>query len=311
MPNVETFSIADREAWLERRRGLLNAADFSCVFGLHPYRTLAGLTASMHGLGGLGPDPDSQLIRRGHALEDDAIDELRRLHPTWQITKNDLQYVDVKQRIGATPDYIAINPERDGVGSLQVKVVNERKFKSDFVDDTPPLYHLIQLSVEMMLLPDCTWGAICVLVVGEFTFEAHVYPVDRNRGAEVRLRTAAAEFWRVFDAGEQPAIDFERDGALIALMFPHEVKGKVLDLSGDNALPDLLERREILRGTATDIEKRLKACETEIKAKLGDAETAILPGWKVTLKTTHRAGYTAEPTSYRQLRAMRFEHERQ
>jgi predicted phage-related endonuclease len=305
-PNVITYPIADREAWLARRQNYLNASDTACQFGLHKYKTLAQLVAWMRGLTDLDLDPENKLLRRGTALEDDAIDELRRLQPTWQITKCEHQYVDETLRMAATPDYFAVDPEREGVGAIQVKVVARSVFKSDWPDETPPLGYLLQLSQEMMLA-DCTWGAIVALVIGEFSFDAYIYPVERNVGAEVRLRTAAAEFWKVFDAGENPAIDYERDGALIALLFPHEKPGKVVDLTGDNALPDLLQRREILRDTAKDVEKRLKTCETEIKGKLGDAEAAIVSGWKVTHKTVNRSGYTVEPTSYRQLRASRVE----
>jgi predicted phage-related endonuclease len=309
---VRAYSTADRDAWLERRPRYLNASDNAALFGLHKFKTLAQLVARMRGVDGIGaldPDPESALIRRGHALEDDAIDEVQKLRPAWRISKCEHQYVDEQQRIAATPDYIAIDPEREGRGVLQVKVVNAQAFKRDWAD-APPLMYLLQLSQEMMLTPDCTWGAVVALCIGDFSFEASLYPIERNNTAEVRLRTAAAEFWRTYDAGEHPAIDFERDGALIALMFPKEVPGKVVDLSTDNAIGDLLTRREILRDTAKDVEKRLTAVENEIKAKIGDAEAALVPGWRITFKQQHRAAHEVKATSFRVLRATRHEQER-
>jgi hypothetical protein len=160
----------------------------------------------------------------------------------------------------------------------------------------------------MRLVPNCTWGAIGQLIIGNFTYTTNNYEVfARDRGAEIRMRTAAAEFWRAFDAGDQPAINFEKDGDLIALMFPHEVPGKVIDLSTDNIIQDLLQRREHLKGFIKEHKDKLDATETEIAAKLGDAEAALVPGWRITYKTQHRKGYPVAPTSFRVLRTSRHE----
>jgi len=309
-PGVEVHPIGDRNTWLERRRKYLNASDIACTFGLHDYKTLARLVAEMRGLTS-DVDPESPLIRRGHALEDDALDEIQKLRPAWHITPCLNQYIDPVARIACTPDALVINPVLEGVGCLQIKVVADSVFRRKWPDATPPLGYLLQVATEMMLVPNCTWSALGALVVGDFKFEAHVYPVDRNRAAEIRLRTAAAEFWQTFDRGDQPVIDFERDGALIALMFPTEVPGKIVDLSTDNLIGELLQRREILKATAKDVDTRLKATETEIKEKIGDAEAALVNGWRVTLKTQHRKEYSVAASSFRVLRTTRHEQEQQ
>ena len=291
--------------WRDERPRLLNASEISCCFGLNDYKTLAQLVAEKRGLTGLEADPESALIRRGHALEDDAVDEIQKLRPTWRISLNKDHYVDHGHRMAAIPDAIVRDPERDGIGALQIKVVSRPVFARKWQDDTPPLGYLLQLAQEMMLIPGCTWGAIGALVIGDFTFNAYVYPVDRNRTAETRLRTAAGDFWSAFDRGDTPVIDFERDGALIALMFPTATPGKIVDLSTDNAVGELLERREMLKATAKDVETQLKLAETAIKAKLGDAEGALVPGWRVTLKTQHRSAYEVAESTFRVLRAVR------
>jgi predicted phage-related endonuclease len=296
------------EHWLERRRKYLNASVIACLFGLHPYKTLARLVAEMRGTVESDVDPDSALIRRGHALEDDAKDEIQKLRQHWRISRCEHQYVDEHARIAATPDYLVEAPDRDGVGSLQIKVVASSVFRRKWTDETPPMGYLLQVATEMMLM-GASWGAIGALEIGEFTYQGHIFEVTRHRSAEIRLRTAAAEFWRAYDADEIPAIDFERDGDLIALMFPNETPGKLIDLSTDNAIGDLLQTREILKDTEKDVKKRLKTCEDTIKAKLGDAEGALVPGWRVTLKTQNNAGYTVEPFSFRALRVRRLEQE--
>jgi predicted phage-related endonuclease len=286
---------------------IFNASDMGSLFGVG-FKSLAYVSAKKRGIVPLASDdPENPLMERGLDFEDAARKRVARKYPAWQITKCTDHYV--ADPIGAKPDNLVIDPAREGVGVLELKVTAEPIHRREWLDDTPPLKYLLQLSTQMMLVPDCTWGAIGELVVGPFTYETNVYIVERNRSAEIRLRTAVAEFWQTFDAGGEPAIDFERDGALIALMFPHEVPGKVIDLSSDNAIRDLLQRRDILKDTEKDVVKRLKECENEIKAKLGDAEGAIVPGWRVTLKTQHRKGYTVEPSSFRVLRTTRHEQE--
>ena len=125
---VEIYPIGDRETWLERRRRYLNASDIACTFGLHDYKTLARLTAEMRGLES-DVDPDNPLIRRGNALEDDAKDEIQKQHPNWRIWRCENQYVDPIARVACTPDFFVEDPERPGIGSLQIKVVAQPTFK--------------------------------------------------------------------------------------------------------------------------------------------------------------------------------------
>src|SRR5262245_53535160 len=98
---VDVHPVSDA-CWEQERPKLLNASTRSCEFGAHDFITLAELTSQMRG----GPrrDPTSPLTERGHALEDDAVDAIRKLRPAWQITLNTNHYVDWQRRIGCTPD---------------------------------------------------------------------------------------------------------------------------------------------------------------------------------------------------------------
>jgi predicted phage-related endonuclease len=302
---IERRKINDRNEWLEWRRANLNASEIAACFGLHPYMSLAQLVAQKRGIEGLGPDPESALIRRGNALEDDARDEVEKLYPQWEITKNTDYFIALEHRLGATPDFLCLNPDRRGFGVLQTKVVANPIFRREWQHDTPPYYAILQTATEM-LLSNAAWGAIAPLVVGDFSFEVpQVYFIERHVGAEDRVYDAAREFWRAFDAGEQPTIDYDRDQKLISLLYPAEVPGKVVDLSTDNRVRELLETRELLRATKDDIEHRLESAETEIKAKIKDAEAAIINGWKVTFRQQHRRAYQVAASTFRVLRASR------
>ena len=293
------------------RFDLFNASDAGSLFGVG-YKTLARITAGKRDrLLDADDAEENPLLERGNDFQEPATKRVQKLRPTWRISRNLNHYVDRKLRMAAIPDNLVEAPERDGVGALEIKVVASSIFRDRWKDDTPPLKHLLQLTQQMMLVPRCTWGAIGVLIVGEFKYETRVYEIERNKGAEMRLRTAVAEFWQKYDAGDIPQVDFERDGDLIALMYPTATPGKIIDLQTDNAIGELLERREILRTTAKDIDKRLETCENEIKAKLGDAEAALVPGWYVSLKTQHRKETVQQASSFRVLRAKRQEERKQ
>ena len=49
-------------------------------------------------------------------------------------------------------------------------------------------------------------------------------------------------------------------------------------------------------------EQHVKEIETEIKAKLRDAEEARVAGWKITWKAQERAAYTVKASKSRPLR---------
>jgi len=306
-PEIEIHPITDA-CYRDERPTLLNASEIGSLFG-HGHKTLAHVTAMKRGLIEPGTDdPDSPLLERGRDFEEVAAKRVQRLRPTWKIERNTNHYVDRLNRIAAIPDYLATDPEREGVGCLEIKTVAEPNHKKEWLEGTPPLKYVLQLATQMMLVPNCTWGAIGQLIIGNFTYMMNIYTVDkRDHGAEMRLRTAAAKFWQAFDAGDQPVIDFEKDGDLIALLFPNEVPGKVVDLSTDNIIQDLLQRREHLKAMQAEFKDKLEATETEIKAKLGDAEVALVPGWRISFKTQHRKGYPVAPSSFRVLRTSRHE----
>src|SRR5215813_11727946 len=142
---IERRTITDRESWLVWRTEYLTASDIGACFGVHPYdKTLAQVSAEKRGLGGLGPDPESELIIRGNALEDDARDEVARLQPTWEINKSTSFYVDQEHRLAATPDFVCVDPERDGFGCLQIKVIASSIFREKWTEDLAPFGFILQ-----------------------------------------------------------------------------------------------------------------------------------------------------------------------
>src|SRR5262245_29878200 len=145
MGTVTRYPITDPTEHQERRKGLIGSSDKAVLFGLHKFTTIAQFTARLRGTTGLGPDPNSQLIKRGHALEAVGAAEAGKLHPTWTIEKCNTHFVDHDARTASSPDYMVIDPERSAKPApLQIKVIAEPEWRK--LEGAPAIAHLLQLS---------------------------------------------------------------------------------------------------------------------------------------------------------------------
>jgi predicted phage-related endonuclease len=307
---VERIPITGREQWLNLRRQDVTASVIGALFGVHPWQTIAGLHGEKCGLELPAPDPELSVIRRGNALESVVAQEVAKLRPEWRITKNTDYLRDAPARVGATADFW-IDGDPRGLGVLQTKTIGSYGFKKYWAGEygeepTAPMWIILQNITEVMLA-DAAFGAIGVLVIGDYQFDCHVVEIPRHKDAEHKIRVAVHSFWQALEAGQVPTIDYDRDGDLVRLMFPREVEGKVIDLRGDNRIVELCEMRARAADMIKIAEKAKKAAETEMREKLGDAEIAMVNGWRVSLKTTHRPEVVQKAVDYRVLRTSRIE----
>jgi predicted phage-related endonuclease len=299
---VERRVITSRETWLAWRRADITASTIAALFGLHPFETVFGIFAQKSGAA-LPDVEDNVALQRGRDLEQSVAGMVQRAHPTWKIRKANVYLHDSEHRLGATPDYFIRTA--DGYrGVLQCKTVNPYVFKREWTETDAPAWIVLQTLTEAMLAR-ASFAMIAALEVDGWHFRLHEYQVPRHAAAELRLLDAVASFWADFAAGKLPQPDYRRDGALIAAMNPNTTPGKSIDLRTDNAIPGLLEERAALKAQIDAAMARKDEIETEIKAKIGDAEVAIIRGWNVTLKEIHRKEHVVRATSFRQLRAVR------
>jgi predicted phage-related endonuclease len=304
---IARIAITSREQWLELRKHDITASTVGALFGLSPYLSPAQLFAEKTGR--LDPDePDSMALRRGRLLEGAVAEAFLEEHSGWKVTKAHHYYRDIKRRLGATPDYHLIAPDgRKGV--LQSKTVAPYVFKKSWTDQTAPTWITLQTLTEAMLTRS-DFGMIAALQVDGYKFELSVYEVPRHDAAERRIQDAVAKFWTDAAEGRAPAIDYTRDGALLAAMYPHHREGASIDLRGDNELPELLEEREAIKANVTIDEARIAEIEARLKEKLTDNEIGLVHGWRLTLREQHRKEYTVKPTSFRVLRVVREQEEK-
>ena len=286
---VERIPAGDRAAWLALRKRDVTASEIAALFDAHPYKTRFGLYADKTGAG--VDAGDNPAMRRGRILEP-AVAEAWFEERRERLVKCDEYLRCSVRRIGATPDYTRPNGE-----PVELKTVAPERWEE--WGNTPPLAYQLQALVQAMLM-DAPRAWLAVMVDNRAK-DLHVSEVPRHPAAEARITTAAAAFWQQVAAGDMPAADYSRDADAIAALFPRD-NGETIDLSGNNRLPSILSRRAELKAQISAAEREAETIDAEIKAAIGDASEATLPGWRLTLKAQTRPERVVAASTFRVLR---------
>ena len=300
---VERFPVIDRTSWLRMRGRDVTASVAGALLGVHEFVTPYQLYALKAGL--VAEDPEeTPPMRRGRLLEPIALQVLREDNPTWRVEKGAEYYRHADARIGATPDALAIDPERPGVGVIQVKSVEPSAFRTKWQreDGTveSPLWIACQAIAEATLT-GASWAIVAALVVGHGV-EVHPVEVPIHAGIMERLRAEVALFWQRVERNDPPDPDFGRDGATIAALYPTD-NGREIDLTADNRLPEIAAERDRLKSEIKTATKRVYVIDAEIKHRLGPYEAALVAGGRrITWRTEARRQRFFPPSESRVLR---------
>lgn len=301
--------ITDIRTWLTDRQKYIGASEVPIVCGVDGrFASRAVLFAIKKGLRPL--ESDNAAMRRGRLGESACLEALCEERPDWQVQRAKVHVVDLDRRLSCTPDAAALRPDRDGIGIIQAKTIARSVFAQKWHDGDdgeivpPPAYHL-QTLTEMML-NECAWGVLAVLVVGEFIWDFHIIELERNAALEDRILHDVAAFWHDFlDPGIMPPLEPARDEELVKALYPRD-NGTTIDLAGDNRALALVED---LTQTQAAL-KRLRNSETEIKTelsgKLGEHTFGRLAdGRRISWKLQHRKAYSVEAADFRVLRVLK------
>lgn len=304
-PGVERHQITSRAQWHDLRAKDVTASVIAALFGEYKYFGRLGLYEQKTGR---APDIEaSRMMRRGHALEPLAFEELADLRPEWRIQRLEDRYYfrDPVHRIGATPDGIAICPER-GMGAIQVKTCGVMT-KKQWLDETGapycPTWAALQALTEAKLT-GAKWAAVIVMV-HDSDEELMIIDVPMIDDLWPVLQNEAALFWQTIAEGRIPEIDPEKDAKAVARVFAQD-NGEEIDLAGDNRILEILAEREKLKAIEADgwaAEKARKNLDAEIIGKLGHAAQArIADGRVIVASTIKRSGFTVAPNTFRQIK---------
>lgn len=316
---TEFRRITSREEWLSWRLKVLTGGDVAAIAGVNRYRTPLSVYVEKAGVN-VFPSGENNLMTRGRWFEHAIMAGLRERYPTWQIVKANVFMIDAARRLGGTPDFVAIDPERPGYGIIDGKVVMRRVFAKtwlrldgDEIDEVDegghgaavPLNHQLQV-IHYAKLSGATWAAVAPMVMSEFRADLLCCDVPIHEGAWQRILREADYFWREFDAGRRPTYDRERDGPVLRALYPHEIdngEDPPYDLTGNNRIVTLLEERAALKAAVKEAETEISNIETDVIAIVGDHAVSRAPGrWRIGFKVESRAAYMMPARSNRVLR---------
>ena len=266
----EVFDNLTRGEWLDLRLRDVTASSIGALFNLHPFVSPEQLVAEKRGLGGVMP---TSSMRAGNILEGGFPAAVKLDEKPWDLIKATTYERLPQHRLGATPDFW-IPPD----GLLQAKTASREQFEA--WHGVAPLAYSLQTLTEL-LVTGRRWGVLAVMIRGG-SYPIHYFNVPRHEAAERRILDAVAAWWRAFDAGEFPAAV---PSAEIAEMLDD---GSHKDLSSDNYLSASLPEREAMKAEISIREKRIKEIDEALKAALGTASTAWVPGYNISFKSQHR-----------------------
>ncbi|WP_336801758.1 YqaJ viral recombinase family protein [Kaistia sp. MMO-174] len=305
--DIEMIRPRNRSAWLAARGQDVTASQIGALFGEHEFLTTFEIWATKTGRLARSSE-ETPAMQRGRLLEPVAVQLLRERFPKWKVEHNaaaNIYFRDPAARLGGTPDVIVNAPDR-GRGVIQIKSVEASVFRhkwhdADVDEPQPPLWIALQATLEAYLTSS-SWAAVAPLVIGH-GLEMPLIDIPLVPGVVEAMKVKAAEFWRLVAAGEEPPVDYRRDGEVLDRIYAQGDEATEVDLSADNRIPTLVAERAFYRDAIATANRQVEAIDTEIKSKMRDAQVAHIPGGqKITWKPQKRAGFFVEPKTIRALR---------
>jgi predicted phage-related endonuclease len=304
----ERVAITSRDHGLAERRDYIGGTEVPIVLGEGSYGSAAELYAEKKGL--RPPLIDSGVLRRGRWGEAAVFEALAEERPEWNVQRARVHVRDTEHRFACTPDGFATAPDRDGIGIVEGKVIARSRYRGwlDFPDDhisgpaTPPTAYTLQTLTGMML-NDCSWGVLAVLINSEFDWTLRLFDVERNPAIEDRILDRVDAFWRDhLDANVMPPFEPQRDAELVRLLYPKD-NGTEIDLTGDNRTLTLVDEWTETSAALKRLKDSEKAIKTELQGKLGEHTFGRLAdGRRLSWKHQHRKAHTVAASDFRVLR---------
>jgi len=300
--------LPDEAAWKAARREFIGASEASAVCGFNPF---AGPVQVWNNKITGAEIVATRRMEMGHHNESLAAkwyaEDTGRIvvdpGPYSILRHADLPY------IGATLDRLVYDKDR-GWGVLEIKWANVFQAPKWRENERAPEYYIMQVNHQIDVVRSCgvpvQWGALaCILGSGDFrTLEIEF---DERMAAAARIEYA--EFWAYVERKEMPPVDgLATTKEILEAFYQCEPKAlHAVDPSDAEAVAywtDLKARYELARETAKAANDTAEALKNEVRDAIGRAKAEVVdvPGvGSFKWATINRAGYTVEPTSFRQI----------
>ena len=285
-----------REQWLSERLTGIGASEAAAVLGVSPWASRFSVWAEKTGAA-VRPDVPSERMRWGLRLEAPIMAEFHErtgrevsLWPQHEIARHPVHNFMI-----ATPDGYQTDPDRGGMGLVQIKNADALQFRN--WDEFAPLVYQIQCQHEMAVV-GAAYSDLVVLVGGN---SLKVFPMERDERFLAQLIPALAEFWKLVETKQPPEIDgTEATTAAIKAIYPEDDGETVVLPEESQAWTDeLLE----FRAKVKDLEGLIANRENAIKAAIGTGSYGLLPdGSRWSWKQQTRAAHVVAESTFRVLR---------
>lgn len=304
---IERYPVADREAWLRRRHSDLTASVLAAVIDAHEHVTLLSVWLDKRADTPPPPVADTPPMRRGRLLEPVAIKVIRDMRPDWTVEAPGTYLRDPLHRIGGTPDAI-VTDEHGRRGVVEIKSVEpgafERGWRAADGSICPPLAAAIQ-AIAYKHLCEAEWCAVAPLRIAHGV-ELDIIMVEEPPELWDRICEAAAAFWASIEAGQMPEPRFPADTETVLRLHRAVDPGLIIDLSGNNRLPEMRDRDAELAAMEKAAGAERRAIKAELAHLLGPAEVGLFNGRPiVAAKSVTRKAYSVPEMTYRDVRFRR------
>jgi len=294
-------SVTPREQWLEERKTGIGGSDAATVMGCNPYKSVYALWAEKTGLAP-ADDQESEAAEWGKRLE--AAIARKYTEVTGRPTTIYGTDAPVILRHDARPYMIgSIDAEVSdveghgsvGLGVLEIKTTGAHR--AEEWEEAAPLYYQVQLQ-HYLAVTGRRWGSFAVLIGGQ---KFKWYDVERNDTFIAALEERCAWFWDLVQRREAPPVDgSESTTAALKTIYSSD-SGETIDLGGEAIA--WVEALDAAKAKLTEVEGEKREIENRIRAAIGSATTAIVPGLgKFSLKLQRREAHMVEACEFRPLR---------
>jgi predicted phage-related endonuclease len=276
----EIINFKTQEEWLYLRGYDITSTATAALFGLSPYQT----EFEVYHLHKNKIKPEFKMnerIRLGNVLEEAIATEVAA-REGWTELKPLKVYIRMPQeRIGSSFDFECL--DKDGQPLLvEIKAVDYFQWREKWTEDEAPPHIEVQCQHEL-LVADRFQRVAIVACTGIYDY--HVIYRDRDHAMGEAIKKRVAKFWRDVEDGKEPKVDYERDAAVIAAMFP-SLRPDPVDMTNDESFEALLTQYEIAAMQEREFKKQKDAKKAEIHHRLRDAPLAFTERYKVTAGMT-------------------------
>ncbi len=294
---IADASIMEEKDWLKLRRNYIGASEVAAILGINPWKSSFGVyvdkvqgstfEGNIHTEFGNWMEPHIRAEFPKRFFKKEGVEIKVHAYP-YMLQHPDYSFLSVNL------DGIVEHPEH-GVGVIEIKTASEMQWK-EWQDDNLPEHYYAQIQQELSIT-GLDYAYVVALVGKKMLW--HYIP--RNDDLIALITPQLIDFWEnyVVPRIEPVPTGLDDDTNILKKLYGKEDSGKYVELH------DRQNDYDRYKELATEIKvlgMEQEALKQKFMQALGDAELGFVGNKKITWKTTHRKGYTVEPTSFRALR---------